>query len=339
MEESQMNNEMTELQSQVARISAELADAQQTIRTLEVRKAGRPRAAQWLGIVVTIVALTSWGGYARQQPGNKVTAPFEVVDSAGKLIFRVSEGNPGKTGNKGSAFNLRGAFVCDEGGVEHAAMATGNNGGTVAVFGGDHLTAVELSADTDSSLFQMQAKGTVLAKLDATEDQGALLTIKAKDGASALIGVPEDGREIGLRVNNKEGKTIAAVYRNPNSPTGCVSVAGTDGKMAATMEMVGNEPVMAVFHNLKTVAALGADPDGRGYFAAYFADIAAAMLTTSDENPGAGRLTLNAPGGAWAVRAGYSGTHGDVAVGGTGAEGKAASHSLWASAVVGSLAK
>ncbi len=143
-----------------------------------------------------------------------------------------------------------------------------------------------------------------------------------------------------MRVYDKGGNLTAGVMDADDHTGGVIEVISTDRKAEAVMRITsGNEPTVVVRHGGVGVAAIGSETDGRGFFMAGFNGQPAAMLTTSDENPGAGRLTLNAPGGGWAVRAGYSGSHGDVCVGGAGAEGKLASHCLWGSAVVGSLAK
>lgn len=372
-----MNNGMIELQSHVARISAELAEAQRTIRTLEARKkVGRSPVIMWLGVVVTIVALTSWGSHAQtptnqsaqiadlikrvtelekmrvlvsaleesdknmenaekkmEQSKNKITAPFDVVDSAGQPILHVSDDVKDGPARGIYLRNLAGKDVIEIVSPDGIGARVTTHSGT----NDDRMSIGSVAGDTG---FRLRRADTILADLNITE-QGGLLSVSANDGASAVLGVPKDRPTMGVRVRNKNGGNAASLSINGDSPTtGVVSIVGADNRVAASMQVVGaNIAMVGVLHDGKTVAALGAESDGRGYVSVLFGQDPVAMLTSSDTNPGAGRLTLDAPGGAWAVRAGFSGSHGDVCVGGTGVESRAASHCVWGSAVVGSLAK
>ncbi len=182
-------------------------------------------------------------------------------------------------------------------------------------------------------------EGKVQARLE-TMVKGGMLVINANGGESSVIGIPEGRSGVGLRIFNKAGNLTAGVMDADDENGGVVEVVSKDRNAEAIMRITTeNEPIMVVRHGRIGVAALGAETDGRGYFEVGYNGNPVAMLTTSVENPGAGRLTLDDPSGGWAVRAGFDGTHGDVCVGGKGIESRQASHCLWGSAVVGSLAK
>lgn len=215
-------------------VEAALAQARSEVthlrraRTLQRAGAGLLVAAGAAGIALHVSRTEA------QSPAEarRVTAPFEVVDEGGEIIFRVDEG--GWTFFSGGAA-VAGAAV-DEG---KGALMVGhaNRAGNFArlAFTDDGAAAVQLISAS-----------RVVASLEATKEKSAKLEIFAGGEEPMLaLGIYDDERAARVEVRNAAGKTAAMisagksggamrVFDTAGTPIGGLFARATGGGLALT---------------------------------------------------------------------------------------------------------
>ena len=161
----------------------------------------------------------------RAQAGQRVTAPFEVVDKSGKVILSVSDGTYGDATTRGRV---------------HIGRGTGDNFGLwVRGADGNPAVVVREQASGVGGVFVMDKKGISRVGLSAEDDRGiTILNSSSKeiaslgpdpkskvagmvrvvdDAGSALLDVSGNGRSIAgpFVVTDKGGKPIMSVSDTP----------------------------------------------------------------------------------------------------------------------------
>ena len=223
-----MDPETVALRSQLARVSAELATAQQAIRKLEN---GRVRCSSAIAfcVVATLLALGPWGTAAQQgeppsaleeqimldvldlmrrvtaleKGRHRVTAPFEVVDAANRPILSVGASGDDRGLEVYAANGSMVAAVVAKGQDGHVIVEGPGSKGTLATVdinvglqleAGDekaYLRSDELQMASGNTKFTAQASSLVLS--DGEEPRAEL---GAGDRGNMRLKIMNGGQQI-----------------------------------------------------------------------------------------------------------------------------------------------
>jgi len=182
-----------------------------------------------LGLSRDLDAASHSGDADRAQAGQRVTAPFEVVDKSGKVILSVSDGTYGDATTRGRV---------------HIGRGTGDNFG-LWIRGADGAGSVVLreQASGAGGVFVMDKKGIGRVSLSAEEDRGiTILNASSKEIVS--LGPDPKAKTAGmLRVVDEGGNALLDVGGNGRSIAGPFVV--TD-KAAKPILSVSDSPYDAV---------------------------------------------------------------------------------------------
>ena len=337
---------MDNLQEQLDRLEAEIRAARREMDRL--RQASRPRRLlSTTAVVMSMVAFGAWvergqGGTATSTVPQRVRAPFEVVDGAGKLLVRISGAPDGdgeitvmaRAGQTGVAItgngnvgvfsggdnvavmkaeaNGRGAVVVGEGGRRIAVMtADGANQGLLTLSDAQGRPGAALSGDGNIGVFY---RGNAVAGMKAEgEGQGALLVGDGQGKHIARLSVDPANRTSGLLLLNGSGdKPLFKVSEKARYADARVTIgAGSGGYDVAVADQSG-----------RLLAAMGqAVKVGGGVVAAYnaagtigsilsgtgqihVADSSGKTLATMVAENGEGAFSVRHPSGTTIVRIG-----------------------------------
>jgi hypothetical protein len=223
-----MEPELVNLQRRVAELEKALIQV----------PAHRRRPAMWAataGAVAGALVMAAAGARVFAQPGitpTKVTAPFEVVDTRGRTLFKVQM----------SASGAGLALFYDDAGQETAIVgrATGS----------------------DKPEFQVVRKGVLVAGLGAWEDGGGHLSIYDNTGVlEATIGAAASGGAGVMRVFSKGAPRIELGVANV-SDAGSMSLFS---KTKAETIIVGDAGVRQTNAQGLPAAQFGVDDNSNGY--------------------------------------------------------------------------
>jgi len=212
---------------------------------------------------------------------NRVTAPFEVVDRAGNVILRVTEGDADTGG--------RGAYLY-------------RSGQPVIVLG---TTGPSLLLSNDGA-----SPGVWLG----IKDEGAgFLDVYRADGVAAELG-PGSANNTALRIYGEAGKPLAAIGIDA-AGNGAVRVGDSSGSQVAGMaaDSDGGGSIVAYHKSGQPAAALAIGDGGVGSIQTY--SNGGQVLGSLTQGVNGGKLQLNDLGGEPMVEAGTLGSVGIVKTG------------------------
>jgi hypothetical protein len=152
----------------------------------------------------------------RAQAGQRVTAPFEVVDKSGKVILSVSDGTYGDATTRGRV---------------HIGRGTGDNFGLwVRGADGNPAVVVREQASGVGGVFVMDKKGISRVALSAEDDRGiTILNSSSKEIAS--LGPDPKSKVAGMvRVVDEAGTALLDVGGSGRSIAGPFAVTDKGGK-------------------------------------------------------------------------------------------------------------
>jgi hypothetical protein len=152
----------------------------------------------------------------RAQAGQRVTAPFEVVDKSGKVILSVSDGTYGDATTRGRV---------------HIGRGTGENFG-LWVRGGDGNPAVVVreQASGVGGVFVMDKKGISRVALSAEDDRGITILNSSSKEIASLGPDPKSKASGMVRVVDEAGGALLDVGGNGRSIAGPFVVTDKGGK-------------------------------------------------------------------------------------------------------------
>ena len=152
----------------------------------------------------------------RAQAGQRVTAPFEVVDKSGKVILSVSDGTYGDATTRGRV---------------HIGRGTGDNFG-LWIRGADGAGAVVLreQASGAGGVFVMDKKGISRVALSAEEDRGITILSSASKEIVSLGPDPKAKAAGMLRVVGDAGNALLDVGGGERTIAGPFAVIDKGGK-------------------------------------------------------------------------------------------------------------
>jgi hypothetical protein len=168
----------------------------------------------------------------RGELGNRVVAPFEVVDRAGKRVFYVSR--------QGS---LTQAELYNSADKSVARMGAMDHGGQFAAEGPD--SAVYVGVFSGGAASGLKVLEQSVTRLDLGRDGGT-------------------GR-YRLKVFGKNGVMVAGIGEEQNSGTGLAVVADAAGKPKANMGIDSMRGLFRILSGEKIIAELTEDEAGAGY--------------------------------------------------------------------------
>ena len=244
-----MTDEIAQLQAQVNLLCDELRSAQRTIRKLESRSNWRPNALAFFSLFVAgTLSVGLWTAHAHSATDvtlpfapiadvpMKVTAPFEVVDKAGKTIFRVQDRDAEVT------MLARGAYVYSLSGkpiVDLSASTLSGGGGRVRVTAvEDEQTFSVMTANNTITGFTTDKSGKAVTFIGTNEENPAVVKVFRSDGQKAaatlalqgdsgalnvygsgdkpVASIQSDAGDGKLWINDKGGQQVAGVFANDN---------------------------------------------------------------------------------------------------------------------------
>jgi hypothetical protein len=272
-----MESELVSLQRRVAELEKALIQV----------TAHRRRPMSWPAIAAALVVAAA-GARVFAQPGlpppSKVTAPFEVIDTRGRTLFKVQM----------SASGAGLALFYDDAGEETAIVGRARG--------------------SDKPEFQVVRKGVLVAGLGAWENGGGTLDLYDSTGVpTASIGTARSAAAGLMRVLTKGTKRIElGVAKDRDS--GSLSVYGT-GK-AETL-IVGDVGIRQKNQQGLPAAQFGVDDSNNGYvMAANPAGTFLSRLTTSTDGSG-GRIEVSGGGEVKVLMAIRENGKGDVCANGS----------------------
>ncbi len=175
--------------------------------TTRSRFLGRVSTALTACGLTAVLALTV--GPATAAPGPQqltVKTPFEVQNTAGRVIFRVAE-------------------------------QTGEGSGVVTVSGNDGKALVALQPNESGGSGEVVVRGVKPGQVARLSSSGGDLSLRFYNGANLLAGIGSyDGSGV-LQVNSKAGKLMAKMGNNGTS--GTVGIYNADGR---TKGLLGTDP-------------------------------------------------------------------------------------------------
>jgi hypothetical protein len=343
---------MDNLQERVDRLEAEIRAARLEVDRL--RQASRPRRLlPTTAVVVSMVAFGAWvergqGGTATNTVPQRVKAPLEVVDDAGKVLVRIS-GATGdgqimvmtKSGQTGVAIsgdgnvgvyssgdnvavmkaeaNGRGAVVVGEGGRRIAVMtADGANQGLLTLSDAQGRPGAALSGDGNIGVFY---RGNAVAGMKAEgEGQGALLVGDGQGKHIARLSVDPANRTSGLlllngsgdkpvfKVSEKAAHGDARVTIGAGSGGYDVAVADPSGRLLAAMGQAVKVGG-GVVAAYNAAGTIGSILSGTGQI--HVADNSGKTMATMVAENGQGAFSIRSASGVTIVRIG-EGKHGGM---------------------------
>jgi hypothetical protein len=344
---------MDDLHEQLDRLEAEIAAMR--LETARLRQASRPRRLlSTTVLVVSMVAFGAWvergqGGTASASVPQRVTAPFEVVDSAGKVLVRIS-GAPGgdgqimvmaQSGQTGAAIsgdgnvgvysggdnvavlkadvNGRGAVVVGEGGRRIAVMTSdGANQGLLTLSDAQNRPGAALSGDGNIGVFY---GGKAVAGMKAEgEGQGALLVGDGQGKHIARLSVDPANRTSALLLLNGSGvKPLLKVSEKAARGDARVTIGAGSGGYDVTVVSQSGSLVAAMGEAVKVgggavvaynaAGTVGSILSGTGQI--HVADSSGKTLATMVAENGGGAFSVRNPSGVTIVRLGQ-GKHGGL---------------------------
>jgi hypothetical protein len=332
-----MDPEIVEPRSRLARVSAELATAQQAIRKLENRRV-RYSSAIAFCVVATLLALGPWGTAAQQgeppstmeekimldvldlmrrvtaleKGRHRVTAPFDVVDAANRPILSI-----------GAEEDDRGLEVYASNGEMVAAVVAKGPEGRVLVKGPgskgtltivDNNVGLELEAGDEKAY--LRSDELKIASGDKTfTAQASSLTLSDGDQPQAELGAGEQGN-MRLKIMNGE-KQIVGLGESPAlGNSGALAISDASGHVVALVAAVGTGrgSVNVFGKSDSALASIGVDDNGQGVVAVRDgAGKAVAFLTGSSSGQGGNIMATN-PAGDGVFSAGWNGEEGAACV-------------------------
>ena len=347
---------MDRLQERLDRLEADIAAARLEIHRL--REAARPRRrVSTTALVVSMVAIGAWVEHGQGQSTGSTTtqrvrAPFQVVDDAGKVLVRISAaaGGDGEimvmtgagqtgvaitgNGNVGvfsggdnvavmkAEADGRGAVVVGEGGRRIAVMtADGANQGLLTLSDAQGRPGAALSGDGNIGVFY---GGNAVAGMKAEgEGQGALLvggqgkqiarlSVDPANRTSALLLLNGSGDKPLLKVSEKTKPADARVTIGAGSGGYDVAVADQSGKLVAAM----GQAVKAgggVVAAYNAAGNIGSILSGTGQI--HVADNSGKTMATMVAESGQGAFSVRNTGGATIVRIGEGKNGGLIEIG------------------------
>jgi hypothetical protein len=283
---------LIQLEQRLAETEKEVQSLRQQLGAAQGCRSWSISLGQALGGALLVALVGLWGLLAAtngiaQAPAKpqSVKAPFVVVDSGGKSIFRVAEeGNAVKgplTVVDGSskpimevgAKGLRRLHLYDSAGADVVSLGEtkGGDGATVLVTRGNNAVGLQTeSGDKMGGFFYMQ-NGKVTSRLGEVG-----LMVFGKEGKKAT-----EVWAKGVAVYDQNEKRIVRFGADPKSEFGSL-VLGKDGKALVGLVVEKDaglvvlrdssnqsivelgEPGVQVFNKGKAVARLGTSPSGKG---------------------------------------------------------------------------
>jgi hypothetical protein len=223
-----MEPELVNLQRRVAELEKALIQV----------SAHRRRPAMWAataGVVAGALVMAAAGARVFAQPGitpTKVTAPFEVVDTKGRTLFKV------QMSASGAGLGL----FFDEAGEEAAVVGK--------------------ASGSDKPAFQVVRKGVMVAGLGAWENGGGGLSLYSATGVLAAdIGASRSGDAGLVRVLSNGTRRIEMGVAN-QSESGSMSLFS---KTKAETIIVGDAGVRQTNAQGLPAAQFGVDDNSNGY--------------------------------------------------------------------------
>jgi len=267
-----MPDEITQLQAQLNQISDELRSAQLKIRQLERRSAWRPNVLSFLGLFsVAIVGISFWttSAFSAHQPMHttllanaptKFTAPFEVVDNAGKTIFLVQDKDSEVTKLP------RGAYVYTVSGkpvVDLSATTLDGGGGRVRVTSEDEQTHAAFAAVPNSAMFATYKSGK-RTTLIGTEEGNSAIKVYRSDGQKSAASLELQGEAGAVNVFGSGDKPVASIQSDAGA--GKLSINDKDGQPVAEVLASDNGGIVKVMKSgeANTYTAINAVNAGLG---------------------------------------------------------------------------
>jgi hypothetical protein len=161
----------------------------------------------------------------RAQSGQRVTAPFEVVDKSGKVILSVSDGTYGDATTRGRVHIGRGTgdafglWVRGADGSPAVVLREQSSGtGTVVVMDKKGIGRVALSAEDDRGITVLNAASKEIASIgpDPKGKAAGMIRVVGESG-TALLDVGASGRTIAgpFAVTDEALKPILSVSDSP----------------------------------------------------------------------------------------------------------------------------
>lgn len=256
---------------------------------------------------------------------NRVTAPFSVVDDAGKSIFEVEGGEfRGWALVDGTGGLVASGISAPGGGVlrvnrsgrtgEFASLRAFTDGlGVKVTTNGADGAQLDVGANGQASL-QMMGKGGIASTLDSDEN-GGRIEVFNNDGQTALTMASEEGG--GVVTAQKPGDDGTHVAMGVT--TGDVGLRVKDGghSRAYIGTSASGPGVAYVFGSTEVPSAgLQSYDNGKGEVAVFNSSgMPIAFLDESDKHAGGGNVTLTDPAGNGVFSAGFDGEQGAACVG------------------------
>jgi hypothetical protein len=234
---------LARLERRVELLDLELAGARSRIAALErgggwVTRAGHMvRLPAACGIVV-IAALTLGTAAAAPKPqALTVKAPFQVLNSAGTLIFSVS-GDKTTGGGVAKIYSAAGDTV--------AALQTSEagSGGELAVGGDTAGQKARLGGNGTQLALRFYQGGTLLGGVGANAD-GGLLQLNNKAG-KPMAKLANNGNGGTVGIYGGDGKPRIVMAANSDTGRGALDILGDSGGPAVTLKATENAGYFAI---------------------------------------------------------------------------------------------
>jgi hypothetical protein len=229
-------------------------------------------------------------------PAAKVVAPFEVVDKAGRTIFRVMEGAPS------------GADVVITGG------SAGDKAGLYLVAAGAARPVAGIGKTSDGAALIVVRDKSGQASASLTTAKGTPSVEVANESGSAVASMTSLAKGGLVFVRNASGSPVASVNGGVEGG-GAVVVANTSGLGVAQMSSgADGRGLVQIFQSgTRSVAVLTQDERGGLLQIKNVSGTPVASFMT--ESKGGGYWQLTDPAGGNVAEAGFDGTAGLVRVG------------------------
>lgn len=259
--------------------------------------------------ISTLEALIQDLQQQKQANTNKVTAPFQVVDSAGRVILEVGSNDQEGDFLRMGGFPEPAIHLRRLGDRADVAVGTGNDSRVLmtAKKEGTQALAVEESAYTTriGSSADGSGHGLFIRDGGGKDASGNVTPTKPLAEIASL-----EGKKVALRLYNEQGKAVVSAGMNPAAGgAGTVRVANTKGENIAFMGTTpeGENGAVGVAKNGKDVIAMLAEPR----LVAVYNDTGAPIVSMgkSDKSDG-GNLTARSPTGDGVFSAGFNSVEG-----------------------------
>ncbi len=230
--------QIAQLSQQVAALERRVAELEKGGTAMGSKPADAPAQDARLKQLEARLAAVEKKEDAPHQPvdlraeGTSVTAPFTVVDAAGKPVMRVTEGG---------AYS-RGAYFYGDGAIGSGAYVgtDSTGGGRMYVAGAGHLPEALMGMAADGPVFQLSREGKRMMVID----KGTLAYYGPGGSTVALFGSKGDRLKGYLELNDSNGTkmieagsldshkgyVLASPYKTSTAVTGDPSVLKGGGK-------------------------------------------------------------------------------------------------------------